>query len=276
MMVKLLRTSARWHIFAENLLQRMVLRTVYFSPTGGTKKVVDFLAEQLGMPSEPRDLTIMGTDVLNFTGDDEVLLFAAPVYSGRIAPLARERFSTIRGRGQKAIVVVVYGNRDYDDALLELCDYVSDRGFEVIAAAAFISEHSIFPAVGAGRPDAEDKEKISIFAESVLKALEDDTKVDLSIIPGVRPYRKPGAVPLHPHTMRSLCSGCGVCASECPTGAIPKAHPQRTDTGKCISCGRCISICPRDARHYRGLLYNVAARMFVRKNLARREPVWFL
>lgn len=253
-----------------------MLKTIYFSPTGGTKRVVDFLAEQLDIPSEPLDLTVNGSDNIDLNAADDVALFAAPVYAGRIPALARDRFSNISSNGRPAIVVAVYGNRDYDDALIELCDLVELRGFRVVAAAAFIACHSIFPAVGSGRPDAEDKEKMSIFAGEVTQAIREGRRLDLSAIPGRRPYRRPGAVPLYPSTLKSLCNECGACALQCPTGAIPKERPDTTDRSKCISCARCIMVCPRDARHFRGLLYRLVARRFNKKYALRRDPVWFI
>lgn len=252
-----------------------MLKSVYFSPSGSTKKVVDFIVEELDIPSEPVDFTVSAMTPFEIKEPDRVMLFAAPVYAGRVPRLARERFSAVKGRGQKAIVLVVYGNRDFDDALLELCDLVTSLGFEVVAAAAFVAQHCIFPKVAAGRPDAEDKEKMSIFASKVREALSSGSALDTDIVSGERPYRRPGGVPIHPSVIRSLCNSCGVCASECPTGAISRVHPDTTDTSKCISCCRCINVCPRDARHFRGLLYKIASWKFTRDNARRLEPTWF-
>ena len=44
------------------------------------------------------------------------------------------------------------------------------------------------------------------------------------------------------------CTLCGLCARECPAGAIDNAYPKETDPQVCISCMRCIAICPRGAR----------------------------
>lgn len=65
------------------------------------------------------------------------------------------------------MAVVVYGNRDYEDALLELHDILSENGFVVVAAGAFVARHSIFPDVAAGRPDRDDLDRMAEFAERV-------------------------------------------------------------------------------------------------------------
>jgi hypothetical protein len=69
------------------------------------------------------------------------VLVGAPVYAGRIPPAAAQRFLTLRGNDTPAIPVVVYGNRHYNDALLELADLLTSAGFVPVAGAAFIGEH---------------------------------------------------------------------------------------------------------------------------------------
>ena len=55
-------------------------------------------------------------------------------------------------------MVAVFGNRAYDDALLEMQDVASEIGFRVIAAVAAVAEHSIIRKYGKGRPDADDEQ----------------------------------------------------------------------------------------------------------------------
>ena len=83
------------------------------------------------------------------------------------------------------MAVVVYGNREYDDALLETKNALRANGFQVIAAAAFIAEHSIVRTIAAGRPDAEDEALCRQFAAEVEKKLSSSATVT---VPGNDPY----------------------------------------------------------------------------------------
>ena len=91
----------------------------------------------------------------------------------------------MKSNGAPAIIVCVYGNRDYDDALLELKDIIEDKGFKVVSAAAFIAQHSIFPQVGMNRPDENDMKLAVEFSEQNLNILNPrKTEKDKCIICG--------------------------------------------------------------------------------------------
>ena len=112
-----------------------------------------------------------------------------------------ERLRGITAHGTPAVVVAVYGNRAYEDALLELCDAAAERGFRVIAAGAFIARHSIVPDIAAGRPDSADFAALERFAAAVREKLAAAPAAEaLSAVtpPGSRPYREFGGVPMHP------------------------------------------------------------------------------
>lgn len=198
------------------------------------------------------------------------MLLISPVYAGRIPALAADLFRQIDGHGMRAIVAVVYGNRDYDDALLELADIAVNDGFDVIAAGAFIAQHCIFPKVANGRPDTSD---MAVAADFMERAKESDN-LDISTIKGNRPYKKPGAVPLQPQTDENECLSCGVCARECPTGAIDPVT-LATDKNKCITCCRCIAVCGSHARKFKGVKYATVGKIFCAQNSKRREPELF-
>lgn len=253
-----------------------MINLIIFSPSGTTAKVAKALAGFLGPESVTYDLTVRGATQINIEAKDDVAVFAVPVYVGRIPALAAERLQAVSGNGQKAVAVVVYGNRDYDDALAELCDIVAARGFNVVGAGAFIAQHCIFPKVATGRPDADDVRKISEFADAVRMKINDGELLELNSVKGNRPYKKAASVPLHPDVDKKKCNSCGTCAAQCPTGAIDVDNPRLTDGSKCITCCRCISVCPHDARYLGGALYKLVGWKFVKDNARRLEPEWFV
>ncbi|MBQ8652984.1 MAG: 4Fe-4S binding protein [Alistipes sp.] len=251
----------------------MKVTTLYFSATYTTKRVVEAVAA--GLSNE-----VASYDITNDTATDaviipreELLVVGVPVYAGRVPAMAVERLRRFKGDNTPAVVVAVYGNRHYDDAVLELHDIMTECGFRTVAAGAFIAQHSIFPKVGAARPDAEDLAEIKSFAEKSLAVLAGD--FGAINIPGNRPYKVPGGIPIWPTASRK-CNGCGACAKLCPTGAIDPAAPKGVNKEKCIKCGRCIVVCPTKARRFYGIKYSLAAARFNAAFAARRaNEMWF-
>ena len=177
----------------------MKITTVYFSATYTTHRIVSHLAKRLSEEVIECDITNDTPSKEIVIPKEEVLVVGIPVYAGRVPEMAVERIRRFKGEGTPAIAVAVYGNRDYDDALLELSDLLSDNGFQVISAGAFIAQHSIFPKVGAHRPDAEDYHQINVFADESNKILNKHLEKLLPIhIPGNRPYKIPGSIPIFP------------------------------------------------------------------------------
>lgn len=225
----------------------MKLYEITFSPTGGTQKAADLLTKALDGACTAVDLTDSRTyfSAVAFNPED-VAVIAVPSYGGRVPSTATERLGTMKGNGARAVLVCVYGNRAYEDTLVELADTAKQAGFHVIAAVAAIAEHSIARCYAAGRPDAEDAKQLQAFAGKIQEKLSagDDGEPK---IPGNRPYKKAGGSGMVPKPTKG-CSNCGLCAERCPTQAIDPSDPKHTDKDKCISCMRCVSICPQAAR----------------------------
>lgn len=253
----------------------MKITTVYFSATYTTRKVVEHIANNLSEETTAYDITNDGSTDEVIIPKDELLVVGIPVYAGRVPEMAVDRIRRFKGEGTPAIAIAVYGNRDYDDALLELCDLLSDNGFQVISAGAFIAQHSIFPKVGANRPDDRDYQQMNRFVEETKQIIQKEPKDLLPIhIPGNRPYKIPGSIPIFPSGTKT-CKECGKCATLCPAGAIPTEHPKEVDETKCIKCGRCIVVCPTKSRKFQGMTYTMASMKFNMAYKDRKEPEMF-
>ncbi len=117
---------------------------IYFSPTGGTKKAGEYLTQSWRKDVEEINLSDYGKDFsqIKFCEED-VCYVSVPSFGGRVPTVATERITQMKGYGAKAVAVCVYGNRAYEDTLLELTDTLTARGFSCVAGTAAIAEHSI-------------------------------------------------------------------------------------------------------------------------------------
>lgn len=241
-------------------MQEMKVHSLYFSATGTTAKVVGAIAsaaaKTLAADVACHDVTPVTSrkGSLEFTGSD-LVIFGVPVYIGRVPNLIKPWLETIKGGGAFGVPVVVYGNRAYDDALLELYDMMTACGFICTAAAAFVGEHSFSRTLGAGRPDAADLQAAASFGERVAHLREPLA----SSLPGRRPAQfykalddegKPFDIrKAKPETDLSLCNGCGICVAVCPMGSISISEPSSVE-GICIKCGACVKKCPSGAKRF--------------------------
>ena len=115
-----------------------------FSPTGTSKSIIKAVAQGLGREDAKLvDITeaAQRKKPLNISRD-ELLVVAVPVYAGRVPVLVSGWLNTLKADQAPAVCVVVYGNREYEDALLELGDIIKKQGGVPLAGAAFIGEHS--------------------------------------------------------------------------------------------------------------------------------------
>jgi ferredoxin len=269
------------------------INTFYFSATETTKKIVTGIAGKLaessgGKAAENVDFTLPDArrSPASFTPQDLVVA-GLPVYAGRVPNVLLNYLNETQGNGALTVAVVVYGNRHYDDALVEWRDILVSRGFKVIAAGAFIGEHSFSRILGQNRPDQQDLSRVAEFAGLIYQKLTAFQNAPKTVsVPGNKPYQpyyRPKDKDGNPVSILKVvpktsddCIHCGLCVSLCPVGSIDTNDESRI-TGICIKCCACIKNCPMEAKYFDDENY-----LWHKQELEnafsspRREPEFFL
>jgi ferredoxin len=260
-------------------------KLLYFSPTQTTGKIVEGIGRGLGVSALSRlDLTGPEAAMLPETVlDDALVVLGAPVYAGRLPVEAVRRLRRFRGSGLPAVIVVVYGNRAYEDALLELRDLAVELGFIPVAAGAFVGEHSYCgpdTPIAVGRPDAADLAQARGFGAAVaarLGALPELAAVAPIGVPGNFPYKENGLrAGVSPAVREEVCAACGQCVAVCPMAAIRLDPSPATDKDRCIRCCACVKVCQTGARVVDDPGMLETARRLAANCRERREPETFL
>ena len=247
---------------------------VYFTGTGNTKKTVRAIAkaacEVLDCPCEEYDFSLPASRErgLSFT-DSDLVVFGVPVYAGRVPNVLLPFLSKqIKGNSALVIPVVTYGNRNFDDGLMELRNVMRDNGFHPVTAAAIVGEHSFSNTLGAGRPDEDDLSMARELGEkAAVKVLSGQINLPVAVDgeDPIRPYYTPrdrngnpiNILKVKPVTDMSKCVNCGMCARICTMGSIDPKDVTAV-TGICIKCCACVKRCLRGAKYFEdaGYLYH--------------------
>lgn len=249
---------------------------VYFSGTGTTEKTVKriakAMADRLGAAYDVFSYTLPAAreGELCFTTED-LVVFGSPVYAGRVPNVLLPYLTgKVKGGGALAVPVVLFGNRNFDDGLIELRNILETDGFHTVAAAGFVGEHSFSRTLGKGRPDADDMALMEDFAARAaakVRALT-ETPTEPVEVRGetpIRPYYTPrdrqgtpiNILKVKPKTDPDKCDQCGWCADHCPMGSISHEDFSQV-TGICIKCCACVKGCHAGAKYYddAGYLYH--------------------
>ena len=294
------------------------IRAMYFSGTGTTAKITTRIAYEMwsemksAVGDDAEGISFEKEADINFSpkmarekeyafDENDIVVFGVPVIAGRVPNVLLKFLDTLKGGGAMAIPVVLYGNRNFDDALIELRNILEDKGFYTVAAAAFIGEHSFSKTLAAGRPDFEDMKVANQFAKDVAdkilwiirdseengvelySTLEAMGPVEVEGCDPIRPYYQPrdrhgehiNILKVKPKLYEDKCIKCGMCAAVCPMGSISKDDPGIVE-GICIKCCGCVKKCPVEALYYDDPGYIYHKEELEAMYMDRKDPSLFI
>ncbi|MBE9467086.1 MAG: EFR1 family ferrodoxin [Bacteroidetes bacterium] len=261
------------------------LSLVYYSPTGTTQKIVREIGQNMGLKLiSDNNIAENKAESITETSNNCLTIIGMPVYAGRLPITAIKTLKKLQSIQSPVVIVVVYGNRDYGDSLLELKEIAINCGFKIIAGAAFIGEHSFSSSekpIAMNRPDKQDLEKCKDFSGMItekLKDIEDISTLSELDIPGNYPYKKRNQLPatVHPKTDNNLCDNCGICVDVCPTNAITIKGTVITTGELCTWCCACVKHCPKGARIFDNPTINAFKEKLFLNCSVRKEPIYFV
>ena len=268
-----------------NDMKMEFVKLVYFSPTGTTKAVLQGIAKGIN-PGTMELIDITRPDARKkplVTSENELLVVGVPVYMGRVPALLIEWLNAIHAHNTPTVCVVVYGNRVYEDALLELKNIVMKCRCIPIACAAYIGEHSFSNSetpTAQGRPDEDDLHHAEVFGQKIrekLQSISSISQISDVYVPGIYPYRGDSELwTVDFIAVSDECSQCGICAEVCPVGAVDAENSRLIDTEKCITCCACIKNCPQSARSMKPGLVKDASKRLNTLYKEQKMPEYFI
>ncbi len=268
------------------------ITAIFYSATGNTRKVIKRIAkniqEILQVPVDFVDYTRpQNRQAFHSFGPEDLVIFASPVYAGRLPNKMLPYISTaFSGTNTAAIPIIIYGNRSFDNGLSELTDILSSKGFIPFSAATITTVHAFSSNIGTGRPDEKDLKLIDSFCKSAAEYLLHNNNLLPIEVPGEHPavtYYKPLGIDntivnflkAKPNTYKELCDNCGACAKACPMSAIDFTDNTLVP-GTCIKCQCCVKICHSKAKYFDDDNFISHVQMLEKNYERRSEPSFFI
>ncbi len=214
---------------------------VFFSTTGNAEQIVlesgEYIAHNLGVPFESENFTKHDEqrDVLTFSEGD-LVIFGTPIYAGRISnkilSLVKNMF---QGNGAFALPMVVFGDRRFDNSLVDLASELKKNNFNILAAGACACAYD-FSEMNLDRPNTDDRKHREAFCATVVDKtfaatmpLDDlEIKGNTGVTGSYLSVADSGeqAAPIfkaQPVSLEKKADSSGVGASLFPMGSIKKA-----------------------------------------------------
>lgn len=111
------------------------VRCVCFSPTGTTKTITESITQGIS-PEFVEMIDITKRSERNdqpLLGEGDIVILSIPVYYGRVPEEILPYLTSLKAKQNPVVLVAVYGNRAFEDALKELHDIAVNAEFIPVA-----------------------------------------------------------------------------------------------------------------------------------------------
>lgn len=237
----------------------------YFSATGNTQKLASAIAERT------QDTAINIEDAVKTNAfdyqlkNDERLGFCFPVYFGSVPDIMLEFVSQLKIKtaesGYYCFVAVTSGGMSAHAPQMLIHKLLkqgltANAAFELVTIDTFLPMYTIPTGEERKKVEAETALRTSFMAEQIA-----DKTCGIFYKKTVFPkFSTLGMAPLYKLMRKTkhfkasdACTGCGLCAQNCPTQAIimhPEQHKPKWLHSTCLLCMRCVHKCPNEAIDY--------------------------
>lgn len=221
---------------------------IYYSNTGQSKRVAEYIAQKAGMPL---------FDIFALTENEfDTTIIVFPVHCQNIPKPIKSILKQLHTNA--LIPIATYGKMCYGNVLYEIQKNYSHN----ITAAAYVPTKHTYLSENV----FSDFEKLN----PIISKINNHEKITIpksyknplsNICMGLRSRM---GVKIHKN---DNCDNCGKCNTVCNNNAIAYGKTNR----KCIRCLKCVAECPNNALHFTTRL---PMRMYLRKNKTDKTIIY--
>lgn len=245
----------------------MNIAMIYFSGTGNSKYIVDYLGNKLKENNHNVKIyNIEQNPIIPI--DTDLLVIGGPIYAGNVPEkLIRWVLRNVPESSANSIVYSTSAGLINAHGVDSLAKKLSKKGYNVLAKETYLMPRNFY----FGKYPKNTKDEVDKMLEDVNKQLDELVdKICLDTLSS-KEFENKGVLgkDLLAETFSVMsrfmgksfsvddnCIKCGICVKNCPENNINFGKDKNIKfSNKCMLCCRCIHNCPKNAINYKGKKY---------------------
>lgn len=246
----------------------MKINIIYFSGTGNTKYVGDYLGKKLSNGDNEVKINSIDKNP-KIDEDTELLILGGPIYAGNV-PEKMIRW-VLRNVPNKNIDCIVYSTSaglKNANGVISLAKKLEKKGYNILSKDTYVMPRNFYFGSYEKNTDKEIKDMveevdkkmdalIDKINEKSLTPLEKYTKGVLGKDLLAETFSVMARFMGKNFSVDDTCVKCGLCVKNCPENNIVFNDNKNIKfLNKCMLCTRCIHNCPKNAINYKGEKYD--------------------